>query len=245
MESKCTVLFLDEIDAIGQSRGGSASGGEDSCSRRVLAELLMQLNKISDPSSVLDSDISDPYDADDDESVGGQSQERAHLPEGGEETSSQFRVIVAAATNRKEDCDPALLRRFGIQIHVKLPTASDRRRILKKLLKDVSHKVAKKELTDLAGALEGWSGSDLESLAREAAMAPVRECIRAAARQKRLARLLSSDPNGNLKRQSIDPHQQARVCLLEGFQVSLLFGIAPVLPVVVIYLDTHLGFCSF
>jgi ATP-dependent 26S proteasome regulatory subunit len=47
MHSRCAVLFFDEIDALGQSRGcgngdrGMALGGETS-SRRILAELLKQ-----------------------------------------------------------------------------------------------------------------------------------------------------------------------------------------------------------
>ena len=51
IESRCSVLFFDEIDALGQSRGGgdgaggaagnASSNGEDNGSRRILAELLM------------------------------------------------------------------------------------------------------------------------------------------------------------------------------------------------------------
>jgi SpoVK/Ycf46/Vps4 family AAA+-type ATPase len=48
------------------------------------------------------------------------------------------------------------------------------------LLHDVSHALAPQDLQDLASMTNGWSGSDLESLTREAAMAPVRECIRRA-----------------------------------------------------------------
>ena len=39
-------------------------------------------------------------------------------------------------------------------------------------------------MKDLAVSTDGWSGSDLESLTREAVMAPIRECLREAAIMK-------------------------------------------------------------
>ena len=57
VESGVAVIFFDEIDALGQSRGtddfggglGSkmSTAGADACSRRVLAELLIQLSRIN------------------------------------------------------------------------------------------------------------------------------------------------------------------------------------------------------
>ena len=222
MESKCAVLFFDEIDALGQSRGGSGreqgGGAGDSCSRRVLAELLIQLNQISNPSQNFHEN--DLHSSDDD------LENEEHENENGHEAQpTDIKVIVVAATNRPGDCDPALLRRFGIRVHVGLPNEYDRRRILKRLLKGIVHTITKVELHDLASALEGWSGSELESLAREAAMAPVRECIRAAAKKKRCASRQPEQSCGDHSGQRegaetrpSDPHQQARDCLLAGFQ---------------------------
>ena len=179
---------------------------------RVLAELLLQLNKISDQASMEEEpevvDVFGGEEHDDSSSHVAASE----VDSGG---STQVRVIVVAATNRPDDCDPALLRRFGIRVHVQLPGKTDRRRLLKKLLKDIEHTISKRELSDLALSLEGWSGSEIENLTREAAMAPVRECIRLAARKKRLARGQKGYPGSDA-----DPHRQARDCLLEGFSVS-------------------------
>ena len=230
MESKCAVLFFDEIDALGLSRGdsgqeqGGSGSGSDSCSRRVLAELLIQLNLIANPN--VDSDSADSSvvagegaiknrEANSNEGI------PQHQEEPEAENRSNVRVIVVAATNRRNDCDPALLRRFGIRVHVGLPGAHDRRRILRRLLKGVEHSLTKETLQGIADTLEGYSGSDLESLTREAAMAPVRECIRAAALKKRQARKSEqsggdSSREGDFKR--TDPHQQARDSLLSGFQ---------------------------
>lgn len=229
MESKCAVLFFDEIDALGLSRGDSGQeqggSGSDNCSRRILAELLIQLNLIANPSSVESTSNSSSVVAG--EGAMKNSAANSHLgiaqqqEEPAAENRSNVRVVVVAATNRQNDCDPALLRRFGIRVHVGLPDARDRRRVLHRLLKGVEHSMTNESLQGIADTLEGYSGSDLECLTREAAMAPVRECIRAAALKKRQARKSEqsggdSSREGDAKR--TDPHQQARDSLLSGFQ---------------------------
>jgi SpoVK/Ycf46/Vps4 family AAA+-type ATPase len=91
-------------------------------------------------------------------------------------------VLVLAATNRPQDCDPALLRRFDARIPCGLPSAQDRRRLLLALLAGVPHSLAGNEAAAVAAWTEGWNGADLRSLASEAAMMPVREALSAAAR---------------------------------------------------------------
>ncbi|CAB9509623.1 metalloprotease FTSH [Seminavis robusta] len=220
MESKCSVLFFDEIDALGQNRGGGGgheqgSGDSSSASRKVLAELLLQLNTISNQTPFEPVGVQ-TRDDDDDESEDGNCWEEMESRNPSSKPAQHVRVIVVAATNRPDDCDPALLRRFGIRVHMGLPKISDRRRILKRLLKKVEHTITKAELNDIARTLNGWSGSALESLAREATMAPVRECIQAAARKKRSVRR-SRDQRFTTK-MGADLNQQARDCLLVGLQ---------------------------
>jgi SpoVK/Ycf46/Vps4 family AAA+-type ATPase len=183
IESRCAVIFFDEIDALGYSRGLGDEGGMHSSqdgdgSRRILAELLIQLSNLSSGNEQAPLNLEDSREEFDSTSVSDVEQ------------SDRVRVIVVAATNRLADCDPALVRRFAIQIHVGLPQARDRRNIVVKFLSDLEHSLTKKDLKELADATEGWSGSDLESLTREAAMAPVRECLQAAAATKRRARKL-------------------------------------------------------
>jgi SpoVK/Ycf46/Vps4 family AAA+-type ATPase len=289
-ESKCTVLFFDEIDALGQSRGGGSgsgatsgkaplaavgseqsggSGGGDTSSRRVLAELLIQLTKVNASHGNYDLFVPENNDKDQEGSGDGNddtsmttimdivqednnqkyhrhnseeedgnsidSDERTVCGEelmitdeeeeernverqrkqsgsramgdvdGDNDNDNSVRVIVVAATNRPEDCDPALIRRFAVQVNVGLPTRKDRKKILKQNMKEIDHTITKKQFSDLAAITDGWSGSDLESLAREAAMAPVRECIRSAALMKR-RRLLSAPREGGKQQQ--DRQQQ-------------------------------------
>ena len=196
-ESNCAVIFFDEIDALGQSRGGNTSisdnsGGErensSGGSRRLLAEILIQMTALTNESSNtnesedysyhnvdnVDQPITPNYRLISDETVA------VSPSEGQEELESEYfkntgsvsrrnrkpRVIVIAATNRPEDCDPALLRRFAVRVLVDLPSRHDRKRIIRRLLTNIEHTIAPNQLNDLAVATDGWSGSDLESLTR-------------------------------------------------------------------------------
>jgi SpoVK/Ycf46/Vps4 family AAA+-type ATPase len=215
--SKCSVIFFDEIDALGRSRvdeeGAASQAAGDNSSRRVLAELLIQMTglmqdneeEFSDEESLDDycgdslNDVSLSLDGKDDhQAVGTPSRDKPDI-------KSKARVIVVAATNRPEDCDPALLRRFAVRVLVALPTKRDRKKIISRLLLDVNHSITKSQLDALACSTEGWSGSDLESMTREAVMAPVRETLRAAAILKRRASKnqqsganSSEEKNGNI-----------------------------------------------
>uniref|UniRef100_A0A8C4R6W6 Outer mitochondrial transmembrane helix translocase n=1 Tax=Eptatretus burgeri TaxID=7764 RepID=A0A8C4R6W6_EPTBU len=81
-------------------------------------------------------------------------------------------VVVFGATNRPQDVDPAILRRLPQRYHIPPPTADQRLAILELVLKDeeVDDDVC---LTSVAVATDGWAGSDLRELCREAAVARV------------------------------------------------------------------------
>jgi SpoVK/Ycf46/Vps4 family AAA+-type ATPase len=218
LDSKCAVVFFDEIDALGQSRESRGTGEGEGCSRRVLAELLLQLNVIADRKYCTLQDFGNRTSYKQeilDECCESDGFSNAGKPEPGEKLCG-VRIIVVAATNRLFDCDSALLRRFGIQLEVGLPTFRDRKRLLLKHLSDISHSLNATELSFLATVTDQWSGSAIESLSREAAMAPLRECIRQAALLRRRA---SHQQNLNGERASLaDPDLKARNALLQGFQ---------------------------
>ncbi|AFO56787.1 AAA family ATPase [Natrinema sp. J7-2] len=85
-------------------------------------------------------------------------------------------LVVLAATNRKEQIDPALLRPGRLDTHVFVgePDLEAREKILgvhtdgKPLADDI-------DLGDLAAELEGYTGADLEALVRNASMRAIRE----------------------------------------------------------------------
>ena len=82
LESKCSVIFFDEIDALGHTRENGGSGEGEGCSRRVLAELLLQLNvALTKRPSPGRKDIKD---------------------QDGRESFDDTRILVVAATNRPE-----------------------------------------------------------------------------------------------------------------------------------------------
>lgn len=92
--------------------------------------------------------------------------------------NARGKVIVIGATNRINSIDPALRRpgRFDRELEISVPDKKGRLNILKihtramPLKKDVN-------LEDLASKTHGFVGADLESLAKEAAMAVLRKAL--------------------------------------------------------------------
>ena len=235
---------MDEIDALGQAReegGGGTSGEGEGCSRRILAELLLELNRISDqasdrtqtthpstsittsmssstPTSTCNSPVLLKDETGGHECAGSMEMDDHSsfdtLPLSPDEDQNRARVIVVAATNRIEDCDPALLRRFGVRVFVGPPSKRDRKKMFARHLSDINHNLSDSDLLLLACATDHWSGSDIQSVAREAAMAPVRECIRAAVlRRKRAARREQQGAS-----EETNPDMEARQSMIQGIQ---------------------------
>jgi transitional endoplasmic reticulum ATPase len=84
-------------------------------------------------------------------------------------------VVVLAATNRPDILDPALLRpgRFDRHILVPTPDREARLEILKLNAKDMP--LDGISLEELADNTDGYSGADIESICREAAIAALRK----------------------------------------------------------------------
>ncbi|XP_066553302.1 spastin isoform X2 [Amia ocellicauda] len=85
------------------------------------------------------------------------------------------RVLVMGATNRPQELDEAALRRFAKRVYVALPTEETRLKLLKNLLGKHGNPLSQKELAHLAKLTDGYSGSDLTALAKDAALGPIRE----------------------------------------------------------------------
>jgi SpoVK/Ycf46/Vps4 family AAA+-type ATPase len=223
LESKCAVIFWDEIDALGRARRSSQeeSGGDD-CSRRILAELLMELNKLSE-NTVQRDNSGDQEDSlltnDDHQSFSQEENGKQNASQSNKdgETLRFPRLLIVAATNRPEDCDPALLRRFGIRCFVGPPSHKHRRKMLQRALEGVSHTLQASDFYLLANLTDKWTGCDLQNMAREAAMAPVRECIRAAVlRRKQAAQRQTNETT--IPDTSCRPDLEAHQMMMEGIQ---------------------------
>jgi spastin len=91
------------------------------------------------------------------------------------QSSSEDRILVMGATNRPFELDNAALRRFPKRIHIGLPDHETRICMVKKLLDKQSHALNSRDLNELARLTEGYSGSDLTALAKDASLGPIRE----------------------------------------------------------------------
>jgi spastin len=85
------------------------------------------------------------------------------------------RVVVLGATNRPEELDEAVRRRLVRRIYIALPDDTAREALLRRTLSGAAFALPPAALARLVAATDGYSGSDLAALCREAALAPLRE----------------------------------------------------------------------
>jgi ATPase family AAA domain-containing protein 1 len=90
-------------------------------------------------------------------------------------SSNTDRILVVGATNRFSDIDRAILRRMPKRFPIALPDESQRLDILHLLLNDIDVEDRNNVLRRIAKVANGYSGSDLKELCRNAMMMPMRE----------------------------------------------------------------------
>jgi len=83
-------------------------------------------------------------------------------------------VLILAATNLPWSLDPAIRRRFEKRIYIPLPGAGARSKMFQVHLGDTPHNLTTQDFQDLAELTDGYSGSDVAVVVREALMIPVR-----------------------------------------------------------------------
>ncbi|XP_056146920.1 outer mitochondrial transmembrane helix translocase [Lampris incognitus] len=133
----------------------------------------------------------------------------------GLDTVTTSQVMVMGATNRPQDVDPAILRRMPTTFHVGLPKTRQRQDILKLILagENLSNAI---NLREIAEKTEGYSGSDLRELCRDAAMYRVRDYVRKE-QMRQIAQQLQEDEEEE------KPLNEER--LRPVTQLDLLFGL--------------------
>ncbi|GIQ82662.1 hypothetical protein KIPB_003835, partial [Kipferlia bialata] len=92
--------------------------------------------------------------------------------------SSADRILIMGATNIPDCLDDAALRRFPKRVLIPLPDLETRMELVSHLVRDSRHSMSAKELRYLGELTQGYSGSDLNALTREAAMGPLRSIPR-------------------------------------------------------------------
>ena len=138
-----STIFIDEVDSIGQKRGD----GDNEASRKVMAEMLVQMDGVS---GKLDrEDLST------------------------DELKKNI-VMVMGATNLPWDLDDALRRRFEKRVYIPLPNSVGRKQMFKINLRGM--KLDKNiDLDELVEKTKGYSGADIANVCREASLINMRE----------------------------------------------------------------------
>ncbi|XP_026178161.1 outer mitochondrial transmembrane helix translocase [Mastacembelus armatus] len=133
----------------------------------------------------------------------------------GLDTSPTTQVMIMGATNRPQDVDPAILRRMPTTFHVGLPNTKQRQDILRLILagENLSNAI---NLKEIAEKTEGYSGSDLRELCRDAAMYRVRDYIR----KEQMRRIAQQLQDCQEEEKPVDEERLRPVT-----QLDLLFGL--------------------
>ena len=140
-----STIFIDEVDSVGVKR----HDGEHEASKKVLSEMLVQMDGISESNSGVNGEFDN------------------------ENNKPKF-VMVLGATNLPWDLDDALRRRFEKRIYIPLPNSVGRREMFKinfkgiKLSDDVN-------IDTLVKKTDGYSGHDISSVCREASLMNMRK----------------------------------------------------------------------
>ncbi|GKC50605.1 probable inactive ATP-dependent zinc metalloprotease FTSHI 4, chloroplastic, partial [Tanacetum coccineum] len=174
-----SIIFIDEIDAIGSKRGGPDIGGAKKEFHLIsYTKTLKTIHSI--PSGILEFCI---QFAQFDGEVGGAEREQGLLQiltemDGFKESTSQ--VLVIGATNRLDILDPALLRkgRFDKIIRVGLPSKDGRFAILKVHAKNKFFRSEEEKetlLLEIAEKTEDFTGAELQNILNEAGILTARK----------------------------------------------------------------------
>lgn len=162
-----SIIFVDEIDSLlsaraGSSGGGGGGGSEHEATRRIKTEFLIQWSDLARAAAGRE-----PSEREKKAAAGG----AVGVAGGGDPT----RVLVLAATNLPWAIDEAARRRFVRRQYIPLPEGVVRARQLGTLLSHQKHGLTEEDLESLVDLTEGFSGSDITALAKDAAMGPLRQ----------------------------------------------------------------------
>ncbi|CCH43107.1 hypothetical protein BN7_2654 [Wickerhamomyces ciferrii] len=132
------------VDEIDSLLSSRNEGGEHESSRRIKNEFLIQWSDLT------------------------------HAAAGKDTGEDLQRVLVLAATNLPWAIDEAARRRFVRRQYIPLPEPETRQAQIIKLLAHQKHTLDEKDQLKLVEMLDGFSGSDITALAKDAAMGPLR-----------------------------------------------------------------------
>ncbi|KAF9600345.1 hypothetical protein IFM89_008516 [Coptis chinensis] len=92
--------------------------------------------------------------------------------------SGSEQILLIGATNRPQELDEAARRRLTKRLYIPLPSSEARAWIIRNLLeKDALFKLSKEEIDAICKLTDGYSGSDMKNLVKDASMGPLREAL--------------------------------------------------------------------
>ncbi|KAF4463725.1 hypothetical protein FALBO_9440 [Fusarium albosuccineum] len=142
-----SIIFVDEIDSLLSQRSGS---GEHEATGRIKTEFLIQWSDLQRAAAGKETSDKD------------------------KERGDANRVLVLAATNLPWAIDEAARRRFVRRQYIPLPEPTTRETQLRTLLGQQKHDLSNEDILKLVDLTDGFSGSDITALAKDAAMGPLR-----------------------------------------------------------------------
>ncbi|KAM5581991.1 ATPase family AAA domain-containing protein FIGL1 [Rosa sericea] len=93
--------------------------------------------------------------------------------------SGSEQILLIGATNRPQELDEAARRRLTKRLYIPLPSSEARAWIVENLLeKDGLFKLSREDIDNICKLTEGYSGSDMKNLVKDACMGPLREALR-------------------------------------------------------------------
>lgn len=93
----------------------------------------------------------------------------------GAATTDSDNILIIGATNRPHEIDEAARRRLVKRIYVPLPETCGRKKMIENLIKNYKNELDDKALDEISRLTDGYSGSDIFNLCREASLEPLRE----------------------------------------------------------------------
>ncbi|XP_071915175.1 ATPase family AAA domain-containing protein FIGL1 [Coffea arabica] len=95
----------------------------------------------------------------------------------GFDTGSE-QILLVGATNRPQELDEAARRRLAKRLYIPLPSSEARAWIVQNLLeKDGLFELSREDIGTICKLTEGYSGSDMKNLVKDASMGPLREAL--------------------------------------------------------------------
>ncbi|ELT99931.1 hypothetical protein CAPTEDRAFT_159570 [Capitella teleta] len=92
----------------------------------------------------------------------------------GATTGQDDRILVVGATNRPQEIDEAARRRLVKRLYIPLPEETARGQIVKRLMNEQGNELSESDVEFICKETDGYSGSDMANLCKEAALGPIR-----------------------------------------------------------------------